>query len=568
MISALLPLIVFIVAIGVVFLQRDWFDKKLFYTWVIPGLLVLAILAFVVVSIAIDCLIYEREFNLLTFLRIYGVFSQTSTAYTPDDASNEEYGFNLVLSFLGAFLFAGLLISAFNNMLNQRIEKVKNGQVDYPFKNHIVIIGANDSLLPIVRTVAKKFRKRKIILVTSKDFGALSKFRSILGDKIWKRIYYIKADILSPLDKDNRSSHYLRKTRIAKSKEIYIIGDAKSSECDIETSRILSSINLFFSWQKKFREPIKCFLEYSNLQMALNVCRSQEAYKLGGKPLCSLLRVIPFDFNLIMAYKAFSPVVSDFEKQKKEIPYSSVDIVGFNHIGQAMCKFVMLSSYYSEYTRTRIRVYYTPEQTSAVNLFRLCHSIDENRVTFIEIPDYADYISRNDKAEIEALCGDNLDVNIHIAYANQREDSNRITLVYSTSPILSGIFQTYQGEKMTNVYPFGNLNQRLELDYIHEKSLFLYKVYLSKPTFPEDEVYYKQSFDNKKWRLQSLFFLMNLKKERSAIEIIEQQKAAVLLSGYRLGNETDFNKLVVAPSELEEMVYVYTAAVEKYGESV
>lgn len=565
-------LLIFI-SVGVaIYWKRHWIDKKLQKTWTALILLIFLIVAFLGVSFFFEFLLPGRPFDWENILRVYGMFSQTLSAYSPEDKSSFDYLYHLILSVIGAFLFAGLLISTFNNVLTQRIEKVKDGLVDYNFSNHVVIIGANDCLLTIIRTIiasdSNRSTRRKIIIVTSRSYHELAPLRGDVGTKIWDNIYYIKDDILDPVIEDiDLSDHFLKRVRIARSSEVYVLSDSRSSECDVDNSRIITSIYKYIELTKsKIQSPINCYTSFSAMTMAIRVCRQLESITVDGRPVFKYFRIIPFDFNMILASKAW----------KVDIP-EAVDIVGFSDMGVAMTKYLLLADHDPNGRYRQINVYLTPQEIEAKQLFSLSYdyeSIPDIKLNFIEIEDYADYAGKEvAKSPVVILCDRNLRKNIMITYALQHDKTSRKILVYSSTPVLSGVFSDNLGGNSNNVIPFGNHNQSLEFKKILHESCFMYKIYKhvfhpnKKIDDIEDERYFDSGFDHAKWRLMALRVLLRHEAERTKESTCNQQIAAAVLGGYAIRPKSDFRRFIIGQTEVYDMIDVFNKACElAYGQ--
>lgn len=78
----ILTVLIFCLFGSAIYWKRHWIDKKLQKTWAIPVLLLFATASFLVISIFFEYLFDERPINWEKALHIYGVFSQTSSAYS------------------------------------------------------------------------------------------------------------------------------------------------------------------------------------------------------------------------------------------------------------------------------------------------------------------------------------------------------------------------------------------------------------------------------------------------------------------------------------------------------
>ena len=77
----------------------------------------------------------------------------------------------LIISLCGAVVFLALVINAFGNVVDNRVEAYRKGLVRYRFKNHVVFLGANEVIVGMIDHLATvpKFRKKKFLVFSSVD---------------------------------------------------------------------------------------------------------------------------------------------------------------------------------------------------------------------------------------------------------------------------------------------------------------------------------------------------------------------------------------------------------------
>ena len=68
--------------------------------------------------------------------------------------------FTILCALLGLVFFSGMLISVISNVLERRVEAYQKGETSYKLSNHIVIIGYNNSVPSLVKTLRTKGDKR------------------------------------------------------------------------------------------------------------------------------------------------------------------------------------------------------------------------------------------------------------------------------------------------------------------------------------------------------------------------------------------------------------------------
>lgn len=163
----------------------------------------------------------------------------------------------LLIAVIGAIVFTCLLINAFGNWLDRRIEAYRKGEIIYSFDDHVLILGANSMLFNVLKTVLKDIENvnRDIVIQTTTDVEEL---RAVLSTEIEAKylnnIYVVfgKRDIkesLSLLDADE-------------AKAIYILGEEDESMHDsvnIECYNCLKQICVCS------KTVINCYISFDRL---------------------------------------------------------------------------------------------------------------------------------------------------------------------------------------------------------------------------------------------------------------------------------------------------------------
>lgn len=88
--------------------------------------------------------------------------------------AGEHDGFRLFATLIGIFLFSTLFISVVSNIFDNVSESAKNGAMRYRIKNHILILGANHQLLPMLHALEKEPLKQDIVIMTKNNVEKLN----------------------------------------------------------------------------------------------------------------------------------------------------------------------------------------------------------------------------------------------------------------------------------------------------------------------------------------------------------------------------------------------------------
>lgn len=112
--------------------------------------IVFFILLFIVIEWVTGCTLTIKENeprNIL--LDVYYHFADPGNQYVVEGAGNRLLA--LFISITGSVLMGGLLISIFSNIIDRRVERAREGQISYKFKNHYVIIGFDKMAIGLIK---------------------------------------------------------------------------------------------------------------------------------------------------------------------------------------------------------------------------------------------------------------------------------------------------------------------------------------------------------------------------------------------------------------------------------
>lgn len=134
----------------------------------------------------------------------------------------------LVITLCGAVVFLALVINAFGNVVDNRVEAYRKGLVRYRFRNHVVFLGSNEVVIGMIDHLAtvRKFRKKKFVVFSSADCEAVrDNITSHLSEEARK------LDIIF-LYGERNDEEALYSIYIDKASHIYIVGEDNEHEHD------------------------------------------------------------------------------------------------------------------------------------------------------------------------------------------------------------------------------------------------------------------------------------------------------------------------------------------------
>lgn len=183
----------------------------------------------------------------------------------------------LFVTLLGSVVFTSLLINAFGNWLDRRIDNYRKGDVFYEFDDHILVLGANGMLLNILKSLANKpvNKNRDIVVLTTGDAESLrTEIYSELPKKQAENIYVVYG---------NRTCReVLKKLDVHETTDIYILGEDEES---VHDNTNLECLDILKDMCKKSKRPINCYMVLEHLSTIqhyyyLQDCGSTEQVRL------------------------------------------------------------------------------------------------------------------------------------------------------------------------------------------------------------------------------------------------------------------------------------------------
>lgn len=245
----------------------------------------------------------------------------------------------LLACIIGSVVFQGLLIATLTNAIQNRADKVRNGDVRYEFKNHTLILGYNESVPTLVARMCKE--GRDIVVVVSKE---VPDCRNAINDKIGE-----KSNVVV-LRGDKNSSKDLCSLHVTKARQVYILGE------ESEPNRDLHNIDCYHTITSTIKAEVDCYVQIHEQAIHDRVIHSGET---------NIQYFHPFNLEEIWARK----VLVDTDNAYCKIDYRSIDdnisatpnkyvhyvILGFSAMGEAMYREAALLMHYPNFVERGVK---------------------------------------------------------------------------------------------------------------------------------------------------------------------------------------------------------------------
>ena len=216
--------------------------------------IVFFILLFIVIEWVTGCTLTIKENeprNIL--LDVYYHFADPGNQYVVEGTGNRVL--TLFISITGSVLMGGLLISIFSNIIDRRVERAREGQISYKFKNHYVIIGFDKMAIGLIKQLYRKAQSDNrvkdipylfVIQTTSEVETVRHELLSKLDTEIDRRTIILHGG------RDSRED--LERLRLPYCREIFLLGEEGETDHDSINIECVTLINRILLENKKQEE--------------------------------------------------------------------------------------------------------------------------------------------------------------------------------------------------------------------------------------------------------------------------------------------------------------------------
>ena len=255
-------------------------------------------------------LIHGMNDIVLTVFDIVLAFINPGSSFV-DAIGDSDKIWAIVIGLFGMVFLSGLLISVFSNILERRVDKVKNGQAYYSFKNHFVIIGYNRMSIGLVKQLLGKYPKCRIVLQTIQEVPKVHhELFSNLSDSLEYKITFMRGN--------RNSTEDLEKLSVDKCSEIFLLGE--SNEYDHDSLNIECLKKIRYILENKKAEPYKRCNILFEYQSTYAIFQQQDLTNI-----IPWINLVPFNFHEIWAQKVFVDGKYESPDNKANIKYSRLD---------------------------------------------------------------------------------------------------------------------------------------------------------------------------------------------------------------------------------------------------
>ena len=432
----------------------------------------------------------------------------------------------IFVSLFGSITLGGLLISTISNIIERRVDAIRNGKAIYKnISNHYVIIGFNEITVSVIKELYKEIEKsteeRKILIMSSQEAESV---RHCLQSQLTKAEEAIIKIYFGNIESEEELKHL----NIDRAREVYILGemdeygrDSKNIGCVKKVSNLrgLKNSNELMPVYVQF-DRISSYSNIQKLTLTENFYYedNNDKDKYNKPKLKPNIYFRPFNFHENWARKLWSLYSIDNSNTKEPFPhYDPLDyrpihinrnkngeytvesqdfvhlvIVGFSKMGRALFLEALRICHYANYDDSlpkekRIRTIITlidKDMDSMKNYFTTQFPYLESQIDDIQI-DYrnddictpqmreelATWSKDKNRMLTIAICVSDPDISLSLGLnlpASIYENETRVLIRQEIQTNLS-LFIDQEKGRFKHVKIFGMLNQGIQKNMLQDE---------------------------------------------------------------------------------------------------
>jgi hypothetical protein len=219
-----------------------------------------------------------------------------------DDTAGTGRVLILIANLFGMVIFGGILVSVLTNIIERRIDRVKDGGVFYKWNNHTIIFGYDPICGGLVKNLAKQ---GEIVLQTTRDVSAVR-------HELFNNLTEDTAKNVTIVNCTRTSRDDLEKLRIPRCSQIFCLGEEDESDRDSKNIECLQALNAILAETEKH---VRAFVLFSR-QSSFAAFQQQDIPDIREH-----IDFVPFNFCDLWAQKVFAGL----SYNSGEINYTPLD---------------------------------------------------------------------------------------------------------------------------------------------------------------------------------------------------------------------------------------------------
>lgn len=320
----------------------------------------------------------------------------------PTDSAQSHTILPAIIYMLGLVIFSGVLVATLNRMFATRADRYRNGLTHYRYQNHIVVIGAGDTAISLVKELLSAKFKGHIVVMTHDDVLEFRKRLFSAVDETFHKNLIVQYG-------DQTSSDDLSHLRVDRMRQIFILGEEPYKGSATRDADNITTMELIVPMRPPYLSPIKCYVRFDH-DATLTAFRFSEF----SNKIAPVFHCIPFNLHQMMAQKVLVYKTLDTKNnpiqplEGEGIGYQSernvhLVIVGMTHMGCTMAIEAARLCHYPNFLRdpnNRTRITFIDPQADTqmhtfMNHYRELFSVSPWRY-FAADKDATDYYGKKD----------------------------------------------------------------------------------------------------------------------------------------------------------------------------
>ncbi|MDR2259047.1 MAG: hypothetical protein LBE14_07865 [Treponema sp.] len=231
-----------------------------------------------------------------------------------DDVEAVAPPFVFLSNILGKLFLSGLSIAFLVNLVKGRIDRVKNGEVYYHFKKHMIIIGFDPMVPGLIRQLIGQNNKREIVLQTAGNIPEIRRLLPLeLTGKDLNQVTLVGGNRTHKEDIDKLNVHLCDM--------LFLMGESGEDDRDsqnIECLKIMAAL-----LENRYNFSLRCHVLFDR-QATFAAFQQQDL----GEDIRKRIDFVPFNFCDLWAKKVF--VDRKYNGKEIYVPLDRKDGIGID----------------------------------------------------------------------------------------------------------------------------------------------------------------------------------------------------------------------------------------------
>ncbi|MBQ0023799.1 MAG: hypothetical protein KBT29_11245 [Prevotellaceae bacterium] len=214
--------------------------------------------------------------------------------------------FVTIIALCGMTIFCGMLISVISNVLERRVDRYNNGDIEYDISNHVVVLGFNKSVPSLLKSLSAKYKDSFIVLMCNESSDVVREWIHANLDSQKDRNKHLEDNLIVMKGLRNADDDLDRLCLGRGVREIYVLGEENEHAHDAVNMECVRKIVSKLPGTERDGKKVRCFLQLES-HIMFSVLQITEV----SKDIKDKIEFLPYSFNEIWAQNVLSTVPNE-----------------------------------------------------------------------------------------------------------------------------------------------------------------------------------------------------------------------------------------------------------------